>query len=118
MTGVDSFFASSMGVVEWEQREAFFGDGARGVARASKNCDDRSLALYSIFFRSLVTALGGRSELPGVRGLPRAQARLGHLLPHLPHEGGAMPSRGGKFPRGATGHTQVWAGDWRVNTLR
>ena len=68
------------------------------VARASKNCDDRSLALYSIFFRSLVTALGGRSELPGGARSSEAQARLGHLLPHLPHEGGAMPSRGGKNP--------------------
>jgi hypothetical protein len=26
---VKSLFASSMGAAEWEQREAFFGDGAR-----------------------------------------------------------------------------------------
>ena len=70
---MEALFANSIEVMGWEKREACFGGGARewrAPTRAPPQIDGFVHYVFCPFF----AALGGRSAIPWVRGLPWAAA--------------------------------------------
>ncbi len=104
--GIDDCFgcsgcsASSMGIIEWEQSEGVLRQWQNHLARATKNCQNKSMVLFTMFLTRFFTALERAFAPAGARGLPWAQAPSALC-------GGTFPTRADESLRRAKGDNGV-----------